>query len=343
MTRSSLAALFVTLLSAGCDRDREPPSRPAAAAPASAPRDTSTVLDDPSFRFPGASRVVAIGDVHGDLAATRRALRLAGAIDDKDDWIGGELVVVQTGDQLDRGDDEPEILDLLEALEQKAQRAGGRLYVLNGNHEVMNVAGDLRYVTEDGFLDYRDVKPSSVTVARQLETFEEKMRGRAAAFLPGGKEALRLAKRNVAIIVGDTVFAHGGVLPGHARYGLGRINAEASAWMRAETRRIPQQLDGPSSVIWTRDYSETPTSERACEALARTLELLRAKRMVVGHTVQDAGISSACGGRVWRVDVGLAKHYGGRTSVLEIRGQEVRPLTPVDAAPDAASPPKPTP
>ena len=33
-------------------------------------------------------RIVAFGDVHGDLEAARGALRLAGAIDDQDHWIG---------------------------------------------------------------------------------------------------------------------------------------------------------------------------------------------------------------------------------------------------------------
>ena len=42
-------------------------------------------------------RIVAFGDVHGDLEAARGALRLAGAIDEQDRWIGGDLIVVQTG------------------------------------------------------------------------------------------------------------------------------------------------------------------------------------------------------------------------------------------------------
>ena len=62
-------------------------------------------LDLPT-RFPKADRIVAIGDLHGDLAATRRALRVAGAIDEQDQWTGEDLVIVQTGDILDRGGDE---------------------------------------------------------------------------------------------------------------------------------------------------------------------------------------------------------------------------------------------
>ena len=76
--------------------------------------------------YPAPERLVAIGDVHGDLSATRRALVLAGAIDQTDRWIGGGLVIVQVGDQLDRGDDEQEILELLDRLRDEAEVAGGR-------------------------------------------------------------------------------------------------------------------------------------------------------------------------------------------------------------------------
>jgi hypothetical protein len=48
--------------------------------------------------------------------------------------------------------------------------------------------------------------------------------------------------------------------------------------------------------------------------------------MVMGHTVQDEGISSACEGRAWHVDVGMAAHYGGPVEVLEIVGDSVRVL-----------------
>ena len=133
------------------------PERPVAvvAAPKRAP------LADTSFRYPAAERIVAIGDLHGDVVATRAALRLAGAIDDQERWTGGRLVLVQTGDQLDRGDDEPEILGLLERLSAEAKAAGGALHTLNGNHEVMNVQGDFRYVTDDGFRDFGMERPGA--------------------------------------------------------------------------------------------------------------------------------------------------------------------------------------
>ena len=87
-------------------------------------------------------RIVAFGDVHGDFEAARGALRLAGAIDEQDRWSGGELIVVQTGDQLDRGDQEQAILDLFERLRIESEAAGGAFHALLGNHELMNARVD---------------------------------------------------------------------------------------------------------------------------------------------------------------------------------------------------------
>jgi hypothetical protein len=287
---------------------------------------SASSADDPSFRFPARHRLVAFGDVHGDLAAARTALRLAGAIDEHDDWIGGDLVVVQTGDFLDRGDDEPQIMALFDKLAVRAESAGGAFHSLNGNHEVMNVAGDFRFVTHDGFHDFES--PSTDGANRWAASLEPEQRGRAASFLPGGPVAQRLAERPVIIVVGDTLFAHGGVLPAHVRHGIGRINDETRRWMRGEAAGMPSILSGSSAPIWSRHYSDGEPSERACQALSKVLDHLHVERMVVGHTVQDDAITSACDERVWRIDVGLGRFYGGRPAVLEIVGDELRTISP---------------
>lgn len=268
-------------------------------------------------------RIVAFGDVHGDLDATRNALRLAGAIDARDQWIGGSMIVVQTGDQLDRGDEEMEILDLFERLKEEAAAAGGAFQALLGNHEMMNVRGDLRYVTEDGFADFAG-QFTPEPEDRLLAGFETHERARMAAFLPGRPYALLLAGRVVILRVGDNIFVHGGVLPRHVAYGIDRINRETQAWMRGEADR-PEILVGSESPQWVRLYSRTPDAA-ACDTLVQVLARLEAKRMVMGHTVQEGGIASACGGLAWLIDVGLAEHYGGPVEVLEIVGDSVRVL-----------------
>ncbi len=280
---------------------------------------------DPPLRFPAAKRIAAIGDVHGDLDATRKALRLAGAIDRDDRWSGGDLVLVQTGDQLDRGDDERAILELFERLVEEAEAAGGAFHVLNGNHELMNAQGDLRYVTPRGFADFAVVTGLD-TEARGIATLPRSKRHRAAAFRPGGPYARLLARRNTVVVIGESVFVHGGVLPEHVDYGLERINREVRAWLRGERPEPPEQAAGRRGVAWIRDYSDEPDA-RDCDTLDEALREIGARRIVVAHTVHREGISSACDDKVWRIDAGMAAHYGGHPAALEITGDTLQVIT----------------
>ena len=96
--------------------------------------------------FPAVERIVAIGDVHGDYGQFLAALRQSGLVDGKGNWSGGRTHFVQTGDIPDRGPDTRKIIDFLTELTKQAEKAGGRVHALIGNHETMNVLGDLRYV-----------------------------------------------------------------------------------------------------------------------------------------------------------------------------------------------------
>lgn len=316
----------------------------APAAPERAPAPTSTpgsaeaspkraaIPEVTAARFPAAERVVAIGDLHGDLEATRDVLRLAGATDESDRWVGGALVVVQTGDQLDRGDDERAILDWFHELAPQAKAAGGALIVLNGNHETMNVQGDFRYITQGALGDFRgaDERVLPPAIARQLP---DEVKDRAQALLPGGKYAKLLAERPVIAIVGDSVFVHGGLHWAHLRYGVDRINRETAAWMRGEAPE-PSILQSEDSPVWSRRYSTPAPSAAACAELGRVLGALGARRLVVGHTIQSQGISSACGERVFRIDVGMSAHYGSqRVMALEIAEGRTRLLERPKSAP----------
>jgi hypothetical protein len=279
--------------------------------------------DPYATRFDAPARVVAIGDLHGDLSAARAALRLAGATDSLDRWIGGDLVVVQTGDILDRGDEEEAIFRLFQELDEQARVAGGAVHVLNGNHELMNAYLDYRYVTDGGWTDFEDVA-EVVAVDSFLATLEPHQRARAQALRPGGEFARLLAENNTFLIVGQTLFTHGGVLPEHVEFGLDWMNERVRAWLRGEEPQ-PEWIRGDLSPVWNRLYSDAPDLA-ACDTLTMVLEGLDVERIVVGHTIQDAGITSYCGGRVWCIDVGMAEHYGGRPEVLEIRGDAVRGL-----------------
>lgn len=328
-----LFALFAVTIACACTRSTspEPESRGAAAASvaaetsSAAPKASAAAVQDTdtSYRFPAPERIVAIGDLHGDLAATRAALRLAHAIDDRDRWVGGKLTVVQTGDEIDRGADDRAIVELFDRLADAAHAAGGEVRALVGNHEVMNVSGDFRYVTAAGFAAFKDGDTRRVPAAI-LSQFPVEARGRLAAFFPGGSFALRLSQRNVIAVIGDTLFVHGGVTMDHVRYGLGRLNREISRWMSGQGAEPSPAMaeDGP---LWTRRYSDDKGTID-CAGLHETLAALGLRRMVVGHTPHKDGISPACDGQVWRIDTGLSAFYGGPRQVLEIRGDEVTVL-----------------
>lgn len=319
----------------GAPSDARPSPAPSAPATANAGPSVTPPLPTLPTRVPDAPRVMAFGDVHGDLSATLAALQLAGATDAEGRWVGGSLVVVQTGDQLDRGDDEQAILDLFERLRNEAAASGGAFHALNGNHELMNAAGDLRYVTPGGFADFEGIEGLALDDPALAE-LPPVARARAAAFVPGGPYARVLAQRNTVMQVGPSVFVHGGVLPQHVPSGLAdleRLNADVRTWLMGagDQRRVEASVLSPEGVVWTRVYAEDDV--HTCSLLADALARLDAARMVVGHTVQKGGITSGCDGRVWRIDVGMAAHYGGRVQVLSIEGDRVQPLPSTPAGP----------
>jgi hypothetical protein len=296
----------------GCESTKPAPAAQTAAAVAAAT----------AHAYPAQKRVIAIGDVHGDMDATRRALKLGGAIDDVGAWAGGDLFVVQVGDQLDRGPDDRAILDYFVTLREQAKAAGGHFVSLNGNHELMNAALDFRYVTPESFTSFADIAPSD---RREVMAKKDVERGRGAAFVPGGPYALKLAEQPLYAIVGDSVFVHGGISMKHVSYGLDKADAETREWLEGKRAQAPPLVVGEDSPVWLRSYS-AQTGPDDCKELERVLAALGKKRMVMGHTPQKPDISFACDRRAIRIDTGMAKHYEGRIEVLEIVGDELKVL-----------------
>lgn len=302
--------------------------------------------------FPAAKRLIAIGDLHGDFEKTRKAFRLAGLTNQRDRWIGGDTVCVQVGDQLDRGDQEVQILYFLERLQQEAQGQGGALHVMNGNHETMNVNGRFRYATNTALRNFNRwslVQAIGQSMKRKCDceignsdkgevdgvpkdyASRNGASARWAALRSGGPVSRRfIARHHTVLQVGSTVFAHGGLLPVHVQQGMESINKQTQQWISGETSNSPGFLLGKNAVVWTREYSTENPDQCNCKALEEALGAIAgAKRMIVGHTIQMDGINSACGGRVYRVDVGMSKGCAdGQVQVLEIlNDQDIRLLT----------------
>lgn len=269
-----------------------------------------------------ANRVVAIGDLHSDINATRQVFRLAGATNENDEWIGGELTIVQLGDLIGRSDDERQVLDFIFAIQAQAETHGGKVYALIGNHEVMGGRVDNQAVGPNPFLAYVGMPGLNLNDPR-LQHLPPNERARGAALMPGGPYARRIAEFPTVLKLGTTVYVHGGVVPRWAEYGIDRINAEVSAWLRGETTEpdSSQRVDDSDRVMWARHFTSR-VDERTCAMLDESLRILGARRMIVAHT-RHAGITAYCGGKLWATDVGMSRAYGGQIQVLELIDDEV--------------------
>jgi hypothetical protein len=204
-----------------------------------------------------APRIVAIGDVHGSIEGLSSILEEAGLIGGSGSWAGGSTTLVQIGDLLDRGVALRGVLDLLMRLEQEAPRSGGRVIVLLGNHEVMNLLGVTRDVNPDAYHQFVD-EGSEQRRADALEAYAQLWRrreaelGREAVFTgdeaerwlathppgfveysealgPHGAYGAWLRRRPAAVIVGETLFVHGGAGPRLEGVGVDEINRKVAA------------------------------------------------------------------------------------------------------------------
>ena len=181
---------------------------------------------------PAGPRIVAVGDVHGAGPNLAQILQAAGLIDAKHKWIGGTARLVQTGDITDRGADVRAAFDLLMRLENEARRAGGRVDVLFGNHEGMNVLHDFRDVSAEAMGKFADARSddrlqkafeSHASVAKRAgntlnrdEWMKTHPRGYpeyVEAFGPSGSYGKWMRDRKTVLQIGDTIFMHAGLNP----------------------------------------------------------------------------------------------------------------------------------
>ena len=198
------------------------------------------------WRFTGVDRVVAVSDVHGAYASMVRTLQKAGVLDGEEAWDGGATHLVVTGDILDRGPDSRKVMDLLMRLEDEAVAAGGRVHLLLGNHEVMNLTGDLRYVAaaeyeafageesagerERAFEVFRAARAAEPDVEKLRREFEQRTPpgyfAHRKAFASDGHYGRWLLGKPLIVVIDDTAFVHGGLSPLVAELGLDGVNRQ---------------------------------------------------------------------------------------------------------------------
>ena len=224
-------------------------------------------------------RIIAIGDLHGDYEAWRTIAERAGVIDARGRWAGGDSVLVQMGDVTDRGPDSLRIIRHLQKLQARAQRKDGRVIVLLGNHEAMNVIGDLRYVDPGEYAAFEDrnserrreaiwqanqqkIEEAYALLDPPVGPEEAKKRWFAAtplgmiehriAWQPGGELAQWAASLPAVVQIGDYLFVHGGLSAERAIEPIEALNARHSAALQPGELVDRSVLEDPLGVLWYR-------------------------------------------------------------------------------------------
>lgn len=186
------------------------------------------------------SRIVAIADVHGAYTEFVSILQRAGLADSSLNWAGGDMTFVQLGDVLDRGADSRKAVDLLMKLQKQAPEQNGRVIPLLGNHEMMDMMGDLRYVSAGEYAAFSSAQSEQVrekayqsyldflaAVRRQggrisLEPDREKWMAEHPpgffelrdAYGTSGQYGRWFRRHDAVVQLGNAVFLHGGLDPG---------------------------------------------------------------------------------------------------------------------------------
>ncbi len=289
----------------------------------------------------GVARIVAVGDVHGDYDQFVTVLRETGIVDAQLKWAGAKTHLVQTGDRIDRGSDSRKVMDLLMRLEKEAKKAGGLVHSLVGNHEAMNMLGDLRYVIPEEFAAFKgpDALRRREALWEALLT-ERKRKGEAPpheedrrrfdaehplgwvehrlAFAPDGKYGAWLCRQNAVIRIGDTLFLHGGISPKYGDFALKDLNERIRSELALPDPMTALVSRDPEGPLWFRGLAQGDPA--LAPHLEGVLTKHRCRRMVLGHTVTEGLVMPRYQGRVVLIDVGLAKFYRGPPAALLLEG-----------------------
>ncbi len=244
----------------------------------------STILLDPSLPkppksvWPAPKKLMAISDLEGNYTNTVRFLKNAKVIDAQGHWAWKDGHLVLIGDLVDRGYQVTELMWLLRRLEREAQAAGGELHYILGNHEVMVMGGDLRYI-----------HPKYQYMSQQFETTYDKLYGADTDIGRWWRS------KNSVEVIGDLLFVHGGYSPSLEALKLSpeKLNTRIRKCLPPAKVVAGTIAENPVADIlgpfWYRGYfaqyaagfgGKTPPDK-----IVENLKRHNAKHVVVGHTV----------------------------------------------------------
>ena len=262
--------------------------------------------------FPAVSKIFAISDLHGEFKAFARILINSGIIDADHHWRWNDGHLVIVGDVFDRGKHVNECLWLIHDLERQAKAAGGAVHLLLGNHELMVLRGDIRYVNEkytDGIvkksrIPYEDLYGPDMAMGRWLRT------------LP------------VAIIITDVLFTHAGLAPDlvDQGYSMDSLNLIGHLSLDLSPARVAfndefKTFSGSAGPFWYRGYFEAKEGiypQATGDDITRICDFYGVSTIVVGHSESDE-ITGYYDNRVLAIDVPVDE-LGGQQGLLIVGG-----------------------
>ncbi len=247
----------------------------------------------------GVPRILALSDVHGEYDAMLAFLQRAGVVDAAGHWIWRDGHLVILGDVFDRGRRVTECLWFLYRLEHEAATAGGYVHVMLGNHEMMVMRGDLRYV---------NARYTNGIVRTSRISYPD-------LFGPDMELGRWLRGKPLVVKLNDILFVHGGIAPELVARGLtidsvnalGRASLDLSSAALAFSD-VPRLLFGTTGPLWYRGYVEELKDRYAAttdQELDAALAFYGASTVVVGHT-ENRELTRLHDGKVFAIDVSLA-------------------------------------
>jgi hypothetical protein len=273
-------------------------------------------------------KIIAIGDIHGDFEHLFTILHRLKIIDQDNNWIGGDTIVVQTGDVLDDGGrgydinkkehsaDEIAIYNLLINLNIQANKMGGAVLMCIGNHEIVNIFDNnidyVNFYTKKYFSDILNINRKNIISL-------------------GSEMAKKLSCVLKSVIkINNIYFCHGGIsiqlynnVMRSNRWStfdrfIDHLNAVLPKILNGNIEQYKEELEYIKNISWNRDYGGMIVNEFACYDFDKIFG--KEGKLVIGHTVQPQGINAICDKRIFRIDTAISRAFGdiNKLEALEI-------------------------
>jgi len=256
-------------------------------------------IEQPASEYPASRSIAVISDIEGNFDAFYSLLLSNEIINSDFEWIFNDNDLVILGDVTDKGPNVTQCLWLIYHLEFQARLHGGQVHYLLGNHELMNL-----------FLDVRYVPDKYLALARRISGLSD-VKGAYGALLEHNSILVDwLKKRNCLEKIGDNLFVHAGISPEFLNQELSiqQTNSILHQYLNKEyvDPALAEAVVGGWGPLWYRGLVRSGTGnefyKKVDEAfIDQVLEFYGVKRIVIGHTLVDH-VSSDYHSKVWRVD-----------------------------------------